>query len=74
MALSNYKTFNLKCKLKALAVEDFERFCHISGVDLKRAFILLEKEAGRSNGEIAQALGSSRQTVSQLYQRTKKCK
>lgn len=70
MALSENKLKELDEKLLKLTVDNFERFCIITGVDKIRAYICLEKQKGKSFGEIAQILGISKQAVAQ---RCKKC-
>lgn len=70
MALNKNKLDKLDKALVALAVANFERFCHVAGVDKTQAYVCLELERGKTTGEIAQAIGISRQAV---WQRCRKC-
>lgn len=70
MALSKNKTAELDKQLLAIMINNFEYACHIAKVDKIQAFVCIEKAKGKTNGEIANALGIRRESV---YERSGKC-
>ena len=71
MPLSEDSLEKLDRKLLEMALLDFERFCKIGKIDRTQAYICLELERGKSNGEIGAKLGKRRQTIAE---RGKRCK
>lgn len=70
MELNDKKIERLDAELMQLALERFDLFCTIAGVDKVQAFVCLERKKGRSYGEIAQDLNTSRGSV---FKKCKKC-
>jgi hypothetical protein len=70
MPLSDHTLEKLDKRLLDIALNNFELFCLIAGVDKERAFICLEKRGGKSVRQIQIATGIPRSTIGSIC---KKC-
>ncbi len=70
MELNEKKIEKLDGELMQLALERFDFFCSIAGIDKVQAFVCIERTKGRSYGEIAVDLNTTRSNV---YKKCKKC-
>lgn len=60
---------DLNSELLDMAMQDFEAFCLVAGVDLTRAYVCILKSKGKSYAQIAIMLGVTRDQVIKMYHR-----